>query len=84
MKEISIQELKRRLSAIVAEAAEGEEYVITRHKHPVARVSPAGRRYLQQGSRFGKGSLKPLLDAKTKGRYLQILTEDREETSQEG
>ena len=83
MKEISVQELKRRLSAIVAEAAEGAEYVITRHKRPVARVSPADRKHLQQGSRFGKGNLKPLLNAKTKGRYLQILTEDRDETSEE-
>lgn len=83
MKEVSIQELKRRLSTIVSEAAAGTEYMITRHKRPVARVSPADRKHLHQGSRFGKGNLKPLLNAKTKGRYLQILAEDRDETSDE-
>lgn len=83
MREVTIQELKRRLSAIIAEAAQGTEYVITRHKRPVARVSAADRKHLRQGTRFGKGSLKPLLNAKTRGRYLQILTEDRQEASKE-
>ncbi len=79
MKQVSIQELKRRLSAIVSEAAEGTEYLITRHKFPLARISPADRKHLHKGSRFGKGDLSPFLNARTKGRYLEFLTEDRDE-----
>ncbi len=79
MKEVSIQELKRRLSEIVSEATEGTEFTVTRHKRPVARISPAGRKHLHQGSRFGRGSLKPLLSARTKGQYLRVLIEDRNE-----
>jgi prevent-host-death family protein len=79
MKEISIQELKRRLSSIVSEVAEGAEYTVTRHKRPVAQIGPAARGHLHRGSRFGKGRLKPFLRAGTKGEYLRILSDDREE-----
>ncbi|MGE3345009.1 MAG: type II toxin-antitoxin system Phd/YefM family antitoxin [Vicinamibacterales bacterium] len=40
MSEISIQDLKARLSAAVAEAEAGETLVITRHRTAVATLGP--------------------------------------------
>ena len=38
---VSIQDLKARLSAIVAEAESGDTIIITRHNAPVAQLGPA-------------------------------------------
>ena len=38
MKQISIQDLKARLSSAVAEAESGETILITRHNQPVAKL----------------------------------------------
>ena len=77
MKQISIQDLKARLSAAVAEAESGNTIVITRHNAPVARLSPAGPPNVHRGKDVGRGRLKPALDRGTKGRYLAVLLEDR-------
>jgi antitoxin (DNA-binding transcriptional repressor) of toxin-antitoxin stability system len=42
MKLVSIQDLKARLSAIVAEAESGDTIIITRHNVPVAQMSRFG------------------------------------------
>ena len=77
MKQISIQDLKARLSAAVAEAESGSTIVITRHNEPVAQLSPARPPYLHPGKGAGTGRLKPALKRGTKGRYLAVLLEDR-------
>ena len=77
MKQVSIQDLKNRLSEIISEVTAGEEVVIFRYRKPVARLSPAERKHLRIGARFGKGDLKPACNARTKGRYLEVLLEDR-------
>ncbi len=77
MRQVSIYDLKNRLAEIISEVAEGEEVVIVRYRKPVARLSPAERKYLHMGSRFGQGELKPALKGQTKGRFLEILAEDR-------
>ena len=76
MKEISIQDLKARLSAVVAEAESGGTIIITRHNEPVAQLGPA-RSYVRRGARVGEGTLKPVIKGATKGRYLEVLMEDR-------
>jgi prevent-host-death family protein len=77
MKQISIQDLKARLSAAVAEAESGDTIVITRHNEPVAHLSPAHPRSVHRGQRVGTGRLRPALKRGTKGRYLAVLSEDR-------
>ena len=77
MKQISIQDLKARLSAAVAEAESGSTIVITRHNEPVAQLSPARPPYLHPRKETGTGRLKPALKRGTKGRYLAVLLEER-------
>ena len=77
MKVVSILELKRRLSAILAEAASGVRIVVTRHGKPVATIGSTDQEHLHIGSQFGKGSIKPLFKNATNGRYLEVLLEDR-------
>ena len=69
--------LKQELASVVAEAEAGEEILITRHNKPVARLTRPETEHLRQGSRSGKGGLKPAIRGKTAGRYLQLLLEDR-------
>ena len=77
MKQISIQDLKARLSAAVAEAESGNTIVITRHNEAVAQLGPTGPPYVHRGAGVGAGRLKPALRHATGGRYLAVLLEDR-------
>ena len=77
MNQISIQDLKGQLSAVVAEAERGSTIVITRHNRPVAKMTPARAAQVHIGKRYGRAKLKPALRANTKGRYLDVLLEDR-------
>ncbi|MHC4135599.1 MAG: type II toxin-antitoxin system Phd/YefM family antitoxin [Planctomycetota bacterium] len=76
MKRIPLHELKQRLSALVAEAEGGESLLVTRHKRVVAQLVPPAA-HLHVGSRFGGGKLTPLLRGRTKGRYLDVVADDR-------
>jgi prevent-host-death family protein len=77
MKQISIQDLKARLSATVAEAESGSTIVITRHNEAVAQLSPACPPAIHRGKDVGTRRLSPALTRGTKGRYLAVLLEDR-------
>ena len=77
MKTVSIDELKRSLSALVDEAATGARILITKHRRPVACLSAADMEHVHIGTRFGRGALKPLFKAPTQGRYLEVLDSDR-------
>ena len=77
MNQISIQDLKGQLSAAVAEAERGSTIVITRHNRPVAKLTPAAVAHVHIGQRYGRAQLKPASRANTKGRYLDVLMEDR-------
>ena len=77
MKEISIQDLKAKLSAVVAEAEAGHIILITRHNRAVARLTPADVLHIHVGRNLRSGKLKPLLKQATRGRYLSVLLEDR-------
>lgn len=79
MKEISIQDLKASLSAAVAEAEAGTTILITRHKEPVAQLTPARPAGVHRGARVGAGRLVPAMKRGTKGRYLAMLLDDRGE-----
>jgi prevent-host-death family protein len=77
MKEMSIQDLKAKLSAAVAEAESGSRILITRHSETVAELGPPAQAHVRLGSRVGRGGLAPALRRGTKGRYLTVLLEDR-------
>jgi prevent-host-death family protein len=77
MSEISIQDLKARLSGAIAEAEAGETLVITRHRTPVAHLGPAVVAAVRRGSRVGRGRLMPALKSGTRGRALAALLDDR-------
>jgi prevent-host-death family protein len=77
MKLVSIQDLKAKLSAMVAEAESGDTIIITRHNAPVAQLRPAGPESVHRGKNVGSGRLGAAVKRGTKGRYLEVLLEDR-------
>jgi prevent-host-death family protein len=77
MKSVSIQDLKTRLSGMVAEAEAGETILITRHNTPVAQLSPARMEPVHRGKTVGHGRIKAAMKRGTSGRYLKILLEER-------
>ena len=77
MKMVSIQDLKARLSAMVAEAESGETITVTRHNTPVAQLTAARTESLHRGKDVGSGPIRPALKRGTRGRYLEVLLEDR-------
>jgi prevent-host-death family protein len=77
MKRISIQDLKAGLSAAIAEAESGDTILITRHNRTVAQLVPASSRATHGGAASVGTPLQPALRRATKGRYLEVLLEDR-------
>ena len=77
MKQISIQDLKARLSLAISEAESGSTIVITRHNAPVAQLIPAHPQYLHRGKHSGKGGIKPAIKRGKRIPYLEILLDDR-------
>jgi len=84
VKTVSIDELKRHLSSMIDLAAAGTRILITKHRRPVATLTPAGADHLHTGSKFGRGALKPLLRAPTQGKYLEVLEDDRRPRGRQG
>jgi prevent-host-death family protein len=77
MKIISIQDLKARLSAMVAAAESGDMIIITRHNARVAQLSPPRLESVHRGKNVGSGRIRAAVKRGTKGRYLEVLLEDR-------
>jgi len=78
MKQVSIQTLKARLSAVVAEVEDGQTVVITRHNTPVAQLTPVQSSHVHYGTHVGRGPIKPAVKrGTTTGRSLAVLSEDR-------
>jgi prevent-host-death family protein len=77
MNEISIQDLKARLSAVVSEAEAGDTIVITKHGRPVAQLSQVRPSHLHRGAGVGTRGIQPAVRGATNGRYLEVLLEDR-------
>lgn len=80
MKEIPLKTLKDHFAEITAEVAAGTPIEVTKYHKPYLRMVPSGTSSTHYGKNYGKGTLTPALPkAKTKGRYLEILLEDRED-----
>jgi prevent-host-death family protein len=54
MKQMSIQDLKAKLSEAVVKAEAGATVVITRHNEPVAHLGPAASGHLHRGRAVAK------------------------------
>lgn len=76
MKQVPLHELKKKLSALVSQVEKGASFLVTRHKRVVAQLMPPTP-HLHMGSRFGDGTIRPLLRGRTKGRYLDVIADDR-------
>ncbi len=74
---VSIQDLKARLSTLVAEAESGDTIIITRHNAPVAQLISARTESVHRGKNVGSSCIKAAVNRGTRGRYLQALLEDR-------
>ena len=77
MKTVSIEELKRKLSGLLTQAADGERIVVTRHKRRVATICAVDQEHVRVGSKFGRARLRPALEDGSHGKYLGVLAEDR-------
>jgi prevent-host-death family protein len=77
MKTVSIGDLKKSLSALIGEVEEGGQILVTRHHRPVAILSGAAHLHLHQGARFGEGSVHPAVEKGSRGRFLEVLADDR-------
>ena len=76
MKQISIQDLKAKLSSSVAEAESGETILITRHNQPVAKLGPPDS-HVHYPKSDARPALKPAIKSAKKIPYLEVLLEDR-------
>ena len=75
---VSVQDLKAKLSAVVAAAEAGETIVITRHGKAVARLVPADPPHVHRGSRVGEPFPPSIAPGTGLGaRAVEILLEDR-------
>lgn len=80
METVSIQDLKPRLSSILAEVEAGTIVEITRHGKPVARLAPIDPPYLHRGALVGTYDWPPAVPTGVgKKRILEMLREDRQD-----
>ncbi len=73
---VSVQDLKARLSAVIAAAEGGETVVITRHGKAVARLGPADPPHVHRGRLVGE-PWPPAIATGLGRRALSVLLEDR-------
>jgi antitoxin (DNA-binding transcriptional repressor) of toxin-antitoxin stability system len=78
MKRVSLKELKQNLASWVELAHQGASVEVMKHNQPFAMLVPWNPNELIVGSQVGKVNLKPCLKNATGGKWLDILTEDRD------
>lgn len=80
MKTVPIKDLKLDLSGLAEEVSKGTEILVTKHNRPYIRLMPGEAPGLRKGARVGLGRLEPVFSKPaTRGRWLKILEEDRNE-----
>lgn len=80
MKSVPLKDLKNHLASFAEMASRGESILVTKHNKPYVRLSGAAEPDVRVGSSFETARLKPCLkNAKTRGRYLRYLLEDRDD-----
>ncbi|MBL7684863.1 MAG: hypothetical protein JNK65_02380 [Deltaproteobacteria bacterium] len=79
MKSVPLKDLKENLSYWAEEAAHGEKVQVTKYNKPYIMLGPTEVSFLHQGIQSGREPLRSVLRQGTKGKYLDILSEDRNE-----
>ncbi len=79
MKIVPLLELKKRLSYWAEKAAEGERIEVTKYNKPFVYISSSEVSALHVGESIGEYSLKSALNDPTRGKWLNLLIEDRGE-----
>lgn len=79
MKSVPLKALKENLAYWAEEAAKGERVQVTKYNRPYAVLGPSEGYGLYRGKKAGRESLKSVLSKATKGKWLKILKEDRDE-----
>lgn len=80
MKQVSIQELKNQLSAVINAASRGEAVLVTKHGQPIVRIEPT---QVSPSLHVGKHAarthkrVKPGINIGLGSMALQVLLEDR-------
>ena len=78
MKKVPINDLKKNLAKWTITASKGIPIEITKHNRPFIRITPAQSTNLHIGSTLDT-TLKSVLNNATRGKFLKILLEDRNE-----
>lgn len=77
MKSISLRVLKENLSRYTEQAARGEPIQVTRYNKPFVYLMPALGQSQRVGTRAGQHEFRPVSKRATRGRFLEVLNEDR-------
>ncbi len=79
MKSVPLKALKENLAYWAEEAAKGEVVQVTKYNRPYVMLGPSEGSGLYRGLKVGQEPLKSVLSGATKGKWLKILKEDRDE-----
>lgn len=77
MKHVSLKDLKSNLAHLAHEASQGAQIEITRYNRPYITLGPTHAEGLRVGNQLGKGNLEPMTRNGSRGRFLEVLIEDR-------
>jgi len=79
MKNVPLKALKENLAYWTEAAAKGELVQVTKYNRPYVVMGPSEGSGLSRGKKAGQEALKSVLSEATKGKWLKILKEDRDE-----
>lgn len=78
MAQVTVQDLKQTLAAVLERVGLGEWFTVLRHGKPVARLGPTTEPGLHIGARHDSDdAITPCGRRLTGGSYLDVLAEDR-------
>ncbi len=78
MTNVTIQDLKQSMAAVLKRVGLGEWITVCKHGKPVARLGPPCEPGLHVGSRFGTDyRIEPAGRRLSRGAYLAVLADDR-------
>jgi antitoxin (DNA-binding transcriptional repressor) of toxin-antitoxin stability system len=79
VKNVPLKTLKENLAYWAEEASKGERVQVTKYNRPYVVLGPYEGSGLYCGSKAGREPLKSVLSQATRGKWLKVLQEDRDE-----
>lgn len=79
MRTVSARDANQKFSTLLAEAASGEEVVITRHGKPVAKLVPVTDRQAPRADAEREAAIRRMVERMRKGVHLGGVKVDRDE-----